>query len=76
MLLGDDARFNAGVARGILDQAGAEKLVGKGDMLYEPGSGKAVRAQGVLVLDKEINRIVDFIGASAKPRCRPPISSR
>ena len=55
-------------SRVILDSQGAEKLLGKGDMLYEPGSGKAVRAQGVLVLDKEISRIVDFIGAHAKPR--------
>jgi S-DNA-T family DNA segregation ATPase FtsK/SpoIIIE len=55
-------------SRVILDSPGAEKLLGKGDMLYEPGSGKAVRAQGVLVLDKEINRIVDFIAAKAKPK--------
>jgi S-DNA-T family DNA segregation ATPase FtsK/SpoIIIE len=54
-------------SRVILDTPGAEKLLGKGDMLYEPGSGKAVRAQSVLVLDKEIVRIVDFIGAKAKP---------
>ena len=55
-------------SRVILDAQGAEKLLGKGDMLYEPGSSKMVRAQGVLVLDKEIVRIVDFIGAHAKPR--------
>ncbi|HUI05411.1 MAG TPA: DNA translocase FtsK [Verrucomicrobiae bacterium] len=55
-------------SRVILDSQGAEKLLGKGDMLYEPGSGKAVRAQGVFVLDKEITRIVDFIGGYAKPR--------
>jgi S-DNA-T family DNA segregation ATPase FtsK/SpoIIIE len=55
-------------SRVILDSPGAEKLLGKGDMLYEPGSGKAVRAQGVLVLDEEINRIVDFISAKAKPK--------
>jgi len=55
-------------SRVILDSQGAEKLLGKGDMLYEPGSGKAVRAQGVLVLDKEVTRIVDFIGSHAKPR--------
>jgi S-DNA-T family DNA segregation ATPase FtsK/SpoIIIE len=54
-------------SRVILDSPGAEKLLGKGDMLYEPGSGKAVRAQGVLVLDKEITQIVEFIGAKAKP---------
>jgi len=54
-------------SRVILDSPGAEKLLGKGDMLYEPGSGKAVRAQGVLVMDKEINHIVDFISTHAKP---------
>ncbi|HXI84902.1 MAG TPA: DNA translocase FtsK [Verrucomicrobiae bacterium] len=55
-------------SRVILDSQGAEKLLGKGDMLYEPGSGKAVRAQGVLVLDREVTRIVDFIGSHAKPQ--------
>jgi S-DNA-T family DNA segregation ATPase FtsK/SpoIIIE len=55
-------------SRVILDSQGAEKLLGKGDMLYEPGSGKAVRAQGVLVLDREVSRIVDFIGSHAKPQ--------
>jgi S-DNA-T family DNA segregation ATPase FtsK/SpoIIIE len=55
-------------SRVILDSPGAEKLLGRGDMLYEPGSGKAIRAQGVLVLDQEINRIVDFIAARARPK--------
>ncbi len=55
-------------SRVILDSQGAEKLLGKGDMLYEAGSGKALRAQSVLVLDKETTRIVDFIGSHAKPR--------
>jgi S-DNA-T family DNA segregation ATPase FtsK/SpoIIIE len=63
-------------SRVILDSQGAEKLLGKGDMLYEPGSGKAVRAQGVLVLDKEITRIVDFIGAHAKPRFEPDLAQK
>jgi DNA segregation ATPase FtsK/SpoIIIE, S-DNA-T family len=63
-------------SRVILDSQGAEKLLGKGDMLYEPGSGKAVRAQGVLVLDKEITRIVDFIGSHAKPRFEPELQQK
>ena len=63
-------------SRVILDSQGAEKLLGKGDMLYEPGSGKAVRAQGVLVLDKEITRIVDFIGAHAKPRFEQELAQK
>jgi S-DNA-T family DNA segregation ATPase FtsK/SpoIIIE len=63
-------------SRVILDSQGAEKLLGKGDMLYEPGSGKAVRSQGVLVLDKEITRIVDFIGGHAKPRFEAELQKR
>ena len=63
-------------SRVILDSPGAEKLLGKGDMLYEPGSGRGVRAQGVLVLDKEINRIVDFIGAKAKPKYDPELEQK
>lgn len=63
-------------SRVILDSQGAEKLLGKGDMLYEPGSGKAVRAQGVLVLDKEITRIVDFIGAHAKPQFEKELAQK
>ena len=63
-------------SRVILDSPGAEKLLGKGDMLYEPGSGRGVRAQGVLVLDKEINRIVDFIGAKAKPKFDPVLEQQ
>jgi S-DNA-T family DNA segregation ATPase FtsK/SpoIIIE len=63
-------------SRVILDSPGAEKLLGKGDMLYEPGSGKAVRAQGVLVLDKEINHIVDFIAAKAKPKFEAELAQK
>jgi S-DNA-T family DNA segregation ATPase FtsK/SpoIIIE len=63
-------------SRVILDSPGAEKLLGKGDMLFEPGSGKAVRAQGVLVLDKEINQIVDFIAAKAKPKFEPELEKK
>jgi len=56
-------------SRVILDANGADKLLGKGDMLYlPPGSAKLVRAQGVLVLDHEIKRMVDFIAAQGKPR--------
>src|SRR5258708_24560813 len=63
-------------SRVILDSHGAEKLLGKCDMLYEPGSGKAVRAQGVLVLDREVTRIVDFIGAAAKPRFEQELAQK
>jgi len=54
-------------SRVIMDSPGAEKLLGKGDMFFEPGSSKMMRAQGVLVIDREINRVVDFISAQAKP---------
>lgn len=46
----------------ILDQYGAEKLIGKGDMLYSPtGIPKPIRVQGCLVTDEEIKRVVKFI---------------
>jgi S-DNA-T family DNA segregation ATPase FtsK/SpoIIIE len=55
-------------SRTILDAMGADKLLGKGDMLYlPPGSAKLIRAQGVLVTDQEIQSIVDFISTQAKP---------
>jgi len=45
-----------------LDAMGADKLLGKGDMLYlPPGSGRLIRAQGALVTDQEIQSVVDFI---------------
>ena len=49
-------------SRTILDSGGAEKLLGKGDMLYAPqGSGKPTRVQGCFVSDEEVQRIVDFV---------------
>ncbi|NNC87777.1 MAG: DNA translocase FtsK [Akkermansiaceae bacterium] len=48
-------------SRVILDTKGAEKLVGKGDMLFlPPGSAKLERAQGAFVSDEEVENIVDF----------------
>jgi S-DNA-T family DNA segregation ATPase FtsK/SpoIIIE len=56
-------------SRTILDAMGADKLLGKGDMLYlPPCSAKLVRAQGALVTDHEIKSIVDFIARQTKPR--------
>jgi len=64
-------------SRVILDANGADKLLGKGDMLYlPPGSSKLIRAQGVLVLDDEIKRIVDFIGSHAKPHFETEIHQK
>jgi len=55
-------------SRTILDAMGAEKLLGKGDMLYlPPGSAKLIRAQGALITDPEIQTIVNFIVRQAKP---------
>jgi S-DNA-T family DNA segregation ATPase FtsK/SpoIIIE len=55
-------------SRTILDAMGADKLLGKGDMLYlPPGSAKLIRAQGALITDQEINSIVGFIAKQAKP---------
>lgn len=49
-------------SRIILDESGAEKLVGKGDMLYMPiGSQKALRVQGCFVSDKEVEKVISFI---------------
>ena len=55
-------------SRTILDAMGADKLLGKGDMLYlPPGSAKLIRAQGALITDQEINSIVGFIAKQGKP---------
>jgi S-DNA-T family DNA segregation ATPase FtsK/SpoIIIE len=55
-------------SRTILDAMGADKLLGKGDMLYlPPGSGKLIRAQGALITDQEINAVVEFIAKQGKP---------
>jgi DNA segregation ATPase FtsK/SpoIIIE, S-DNA-T family len=55
-------------SRTILDAMGADKLLGKGDMLYlPPGSAKLIRAQGALITDQEIQQIVDFIAKQGKP---------
>ncbi len=55
-------------SRTIIDVAGAEKLLGKGDMLFlENGSSKAVRLQGTFVSDEEIDRVVMHVRQQAKP---------
>ncbi len=54
-------------SRTILDMAGAEKLLGKGDMLFYPsGSAKPVRVQGAFVSDKEVEKIVGFLKANGE----------
>ena len=55
-------------SRTILDSMGADKLLGKGDMLYlPPGSAKLIRAQGVLITDEEIQSVVDHIAQQGTP---------
>ncbi|MFA5324368.1 MAG: DNA translocase FtsK 4TM domain-containing protein [Smithella sp.] len=55
-------------SRTIIDQQGAEKLLGSGDMLFiPPGTSKLSRIHGAYVSDKEITRIVDFIKMQAQP---------
>ena len=51
-------------SRTILDQNGAEKLLGRGDMFYFPtGAGSPIRVQGCFLSDAETERVVDYIGA-------------
>lgn len=55
-------------SRVILDENGAERLLGQGDMLYlPPSASRLIRAQGVLVTDDEIHRLVDFVSAQGAP---------
>ncbi len=55
-------------SRTVLDTNGADKLLGKGDMLFlKPGESKLIRAQGSLVSDKEIEQVVDFIKSQRQP---------
>ena len=56
-------------SRTVLDMNGADKLLGRGDMLFiEPGAAKPIRAQGSLVSDKEIERVVEFISSQVSPQ--------
>lgn len=56
-------------SRVILDTKGAEKLVGKGDMLYlPPGSAKLERSQGAFVTDEEIERIIEHCAKQGAPK--------
>lgn len=49
-------------SRTILDMAGAEKLLGKGDMLFLPiGESKPIRIQGAFISEKEVEKVVDFL---------------
>jgi len=55
-------------SRTVLDMNGADKLLGKGDMLFlRPGESKLNRIQGALVSDKEIEKVMSFIKSQAEP---------
>ncbi|MGA7276187.1 MAG: DNA translocase FtsK 4TM domain-containing protein [Candidatus Udaeobacter sp.] len=55
-------------SRVILDENGADRLLGQGDMLYlPPSASRLIRAQGVLVTDDEIHRLVEFVSTQSPP---------
>jgi S-DNA-T family DNA segregation ATPase FtsK/SpoIIIE len=61
-------------SRVILDQPGAEKLIGMGDALFMPiGAGKPMRVQGAFVTDAEIEAVVEFTKRQAEPEYREEV---
>ncbi len=64
-------------SRVILDENGAERLLGQGDMFYRPpGTSRLIRSQGVLVTDDEIRNLVDFVSAQGAPAFDPAIQNQ
>jgi len=64
-------------SRTILDQSGADKLLGRGDMLYlPPATSKLVRSQGTMISDAEIDRIIAHIKAQAEPAFEMEIQNK
>jgi DNA segregation ATPase FtsK/SpoIIIE, S-DNA-T family len=64
-------------SRVILDENGAERLLGQGDMFYRPpGTSRLVRSQGVLVTDEEIRELVEFVSAQGAPTFDPVVQSQ
>jgi len=64
-------------SRVILDENGAERLLGSGDMFYRPpGTSRLIRSQGVLVTDDEIRELVDFVSAQGQPVFDPAIQTQ
>jgi S-DNA-T family DNA segregation ATPase FtsK/SpoIIIE len=61
-------------ARVVLDSVGAERLLGKGDLLFiPPGTSRLVRIHGPYVSDDEVERVVEFLKAQASPEFEPGI---
>lgn len=55
-------------SRTVLDMNGADKLLGRGDLLFlKPGESKLIRGQGSLVGDREIDKVIDFIKSQTEP---------
>jgi S-DNA-T family DNA segregation ATPase FtsK/SpoIIIE len=64
-------------SRVILDENGAERLLGQGDMLYRPpGTSRMIRSQGVLVTDEEVHRIVAHAASQSAPTFENSIHQR
>ena len=64
-------------SRTILDTVGADKLLGRGDMLFlPPGSSKVVRAQGAMTTDAEIRRVTEFIRQQGEPHYEVAIKQK
>jgi DNA segregation ATPase FtsK/SpoIIIE, S-DNA-T family len=64
-------------SRVILDENGAERLLGQGDMFYRPpGTSRLIRSQGVLVTDEEIRQLVEFVSAQGVPAFDPSIQNQ
>lgn len=62
-------------SRTILDSIGAERLIGKGDMLYYPiGANKPLRAQGSFITDKDVNAVVDFWKRQGTPEYQESVT--
>ena len=59
-------------SRTILDMAGAEKLLGRGDMLFDPsGANKKLRVQGAFISDKEVTALVEYVRQRAETNYDP-----
>ncbi len=63
-------------SRTILDDTGAEDLIGRGDMLYKTSEGLLLRAQGSYISDDEINRIIAFIGEHSNVQFDDKLAAR